>query len=169
MAEVLAFDPLCHHNYSQGAMEKRTKKKNKSHEPSRSLRHGEGWGDFLCKAQRVQKQKAHLHMVASRSFRGADSRCSVSIFTARRRGRVPWPWKETQMRSSLALLIKIELLRRCCAITASDCSADKIDKDYFSFLLCHTGVIKLFCCLSGRSQRAGRRLLEGQKKNNREG
>lgn len=107
MADVLAFDLLCHYNYSPGgAMEKGQE----SHEPSCSLGHGEGWWDFLFKPKRVQKQKAYLHIGASRSFRGADSLCSISIFTTRQQGQVPWPWKETQMCFSLATLIEIELL-----------------------------------------------------------
>lgn len=122
MTEVLALTLLHHHIYWQDTMEKGQK----SHEAACSGRYGGGQGDVLCKAKREFKAKAHLHIGALRSFRGADSLCSVSIFTAGQRGRVPWPWKETQVRFSLAVLIKIELLWRCCAITTSDWGADKI-------------------------------------------
>lgn len=81
---------------------------------------------YFVKQKQSWKAKAHLHMGASRSFRGADSLCSLSIFTTRQQEWVPWPWKETQMCFSLAMLIKIQLLWRCYAIIASDCSADTI-------------------------------------------
>lgn len=106
-------------------------------------------GIFFVKRGESSKARTHLHMGASRSFRGADSLCFVSIFTTRQQGRVPWPCKETQMCFSLAMLTKIELLWRCCAIIASDCSVDKIkpvlgDEGHFSFqnMFFHTGVIK---------------------------
>lgn len=110
------FDVLRHQIYSWGAGEK----EQKSHEPSCSIGRGESWVMEF-------KAKAHLHMAAFRSFRGGDHLCSPSIFMIRQRVQVPWPWKETQVCFSLAMLLKITLLWRCCAITASDCSADKIE------------------------------------------
>lgn len=87
-----------------GSNVKKIKIKKKNIRPTTNhMNHLVAWNKQKKAKGKGWKAQAYLSMAASRSFRGADSLCSLSIFTTCQQAQVPWSCNDKQTSFSLAV------------------------------------------------------------------